>query len=163
MGRAAREGRGRARPVGGGWCGSGCPLPSVQGSQKGHVSSLGSVGAGWAAALEMGIWLQSEALLCFLFNYDGPGSYKGSFCWGSLAEGREARLASLGAGRGRPREGPHLDHPSPTLWDRRCGGRRERTAPLGGGSSAEFEADRPFSLLHIGAKLQILTRNPADT
>lgn len=99
---------GRARGV---RCGSGCPLPSVQGSQKGHVSSLGSVGAGWAAALEMGIWLQSEALLCFLFNYDGPGSYKGSFCWGSLAEGREAGLASLGPGRGLPREGPHSDHP----------------------------------------------------
>lgn len=139
------------------------PSPVRPGLTKGPCVLPGQRGAGWAAALEMGIWLQSEALLCFLFNYDGPGSYKGSFCWGSLAEGREARLASLGAGRGRPREGPHLDHPSPTLWDRRCGGRRERTAPLGGGSSAEFEADRPFSLLHIGAKLQILTRNPADT
>ena len=61
----------------------------------------------------MGIWLQSEALLCFLFNYDGPGSYKGSFCWGSLAEGKEAGLASLGPGRGLPREEPHSDHPPP--------------------------------------------------
>ena len=30
--------------AGGVRCGNGCPLPSVRGSQKGHVSSLDSVG-----------------------------------------------------------------------------------------------------------------------
>lgn len=90
------------------------PSPVRPGLTKGPCVLPGQRGAGWAAALEMGIWLQSEALLCFLFNYDGPGSYKGSFCWGSLAEGKEAGLASLGPGRGLPREEPHSDHPPPT-------------------------------------------------
>lgn len=76
-----REGRG-GRPVAGrGRAG----VALARGSQRGRVSSMGS--AGRASAVGMGIWLESKALLCFLFNYDGPGSYKGSFCWGSLEEG----------------------------------------------------------------------------
>lgn len=58
------------------------------GLTKGPCVLVGGVGrAGPESAVGMGIWLESEALLCFLFNYDGPGSYKGSFCWGSLEKG----------------------------------------------------------------------------
>ena len=59
--------------------------------------------------------------------------------------------------------GWHLEQSPPTPWDERCGGKRRRAAPVGGGRAAELEADRPFSLLHGGAKLQILACNPVDT
>lgn len=104
------------------------------GLQKSHVSSVGSAGLAPASALGMGIWLQSEALLCFLFNYDGLGSYNSSFCWGSLGRG-EAGLASLGL------EGLHGGAwcSEPPSWFSGKGGAgvRGRTAlvwGLGGGS-----------------------------
>lgn len=88
MGREGREAIG--------WEGQGRSSPGP-GLTKGPCVLHGPSGAGWASAVGMGIWLESEALLCFLFNYDGPGSYKGSFCWGSLEEGGH-RAGQSGAG-----------------------------------------------------------------
>lgn len=73
---------------GGGWLGgAGQEWPSPGGAHKRAMCPPWAVLGPWAAALGLGIWLRSEALLCFLFNYDGLGSYKSSFCWGSLGEG----------------------------------------------------------------------------
>ena len=79
MGRVGREGRGQAGL--GGAVQEWPPSPVRPGLTKGPCVLPGQRGAGWAAALEMRIWPQSESLLCFLFNYAGSGSHKGSFCW----------------------------------------------------------------------------------
>lgn len=89
------------------------------GSQKSHVSSVGSAGPAWVSALGMGIWLQSEALLCFLFNYDGLGSYKSSFCWGSLGEGGRQGWPVWGW-RGSMGRG-HTQNPLSVPWEGGCG------------------------------------------
>lgn len=85
LGAKAIRARGMVGKVGCGQAGWGRP-GLTPGIQRDRVSSVGS--AGGQAWLEgMGIWLQRGTLLCFLFNYNEPGSYKGSFCWGSLGEG----------------------------------------------------------------------------
>lgn len=153
MGRAGREGGGRAGQRRSG--------PRRPGLTKGPCVLPGQRGAGRASALGMGIWLQSETLLCFLFNYNGPGSYKGSFCWGSLGEGgRQGWLVwDWGGSMGKDSTQTPLSDP----WDGRFGGMSERAASVGGGRAAECEPKRHFSMLHICAKLQILTCNPAGT
>lgn len=96
------------------------------GSQKSHVSSMGSAGLAQASALGMGIWLQNEALLCFLFNYDDLGSYKSSFCWGSLGEGGRQDWPVRGW-RGSTGEAQRSEAPLGSLG-REVRATRERTA-----------------------------------
>lgn len=77
-----KEGRGERREAGRGRMG----VVLAQGTQRGHVSLVGSEGRAGRHSGD-GDLASEQALLCFLFNYNGPSSHKGSFCPIGLGEG----------------------------------------------------------------------------